>query len=139
MCCPCTQCVLVPPPGLRRATPRVYGKRWSIETAFFEITTTLACEINTLGYPKAALCTFCLALLAYNAVSLIKAALRSAHGRQKINDEVSSYYLALEIGRTYDGMMMAIPAPHWALFRACSAQEFAHVLCELASSVNLAQ
>ena len=57
---------------------RVYGKRWSIETAFFEITTTLACEINTLGYPKAALFTFCLALLAYNAVSLIKAALRSA-------------------------------------------------------------
>jgi hypothetical protein len=31
---------------------RVYGKRWSIETAFFEITTTLTCEINTLGYPK---------------------------------------------------------------------------------------
>src|SRR5688572_12426393 len=51
---------------------RVYGKRWSIETAFFEITTTLTCEIDTLGYPKAALFTFCLALLAYNAVSLIK-------------------------------------------------------------------
>src|SRR5215510_7649749 len=82
---------------------RLYGKRWSIETAFFEITTTLSCEINMLGYPKAALFTFCLALLAYNAVSLIKAALRSAHGRQKVNDEVSSYYLALEIGRTYDG------------------------------------
>src|SRR5262249_24435042 len=61
---------------------RLYGKRWTIETAFFEITTTLACEINTLGYPKAALFTFCLALLAYNAVSLIKAALRSTHGRQ---------------------------------------------------------
>ena len=69
---------------------RLYGKRWSIETAFFEITTTLSCEINTLGYPKAALLTFCLALLAYNAVSLIKAALRSAHGRQKVHDEVSS-------------------------------------------------
>jgi IS4 transposase len=25
----------------------VYGKRWSIETAFFEITTTLSCELNT--------------------------------------------------------------------------------------------
>jgi len=118
---------------------RLYGKRWSIETAFFEITTTLAGEINTLGYPKAALFTFCLALLAYNAVSLIKAALRSEHGRQKVNDEVSSYYLSLEIGRTYDGMMIAVPAPHWALFRACSAQEFATVLRELASSVNLSR
>ena len=28
----------------------------------------------------------CLALFAYNAVSRIKAALRSAHGRQKVND-----------------------------------------------------
>ena len=118
---------------------RLYGKRWSIETAFCEITTTLACEINTLGYPKAALFTFCLALLAYNAVSLIKAALRSAHGRQQVNDEVSGYYLALEIGRTYDGMMIAIPAPHWALFRALSAKEFANALRELASSVNLAR
>ena len=90
---------------------RLYGKRWSIETAFFEITTTLSCEIKTLGYPKAALFAFGLALLAYNAVSLIKAALRSAHGRQKVNDEVSSYYLSLEIGRTYDGMMIAIPPP----------------------------
>jgi hypothetical protein len=118
---------------------RLYGKRWSIETAFFEITTTLSCEINTLGYPKAALFTFCLALLAYNAVSLIKAALRSAHGRQQVNDEVSGYYLALEIGRTYDGMMIAIPAPHWAFFRALSDKEFAAALRELASSVNLSR
>ena len=118
---------------------RVYGKRWRIETAFLEITTTLACEINTLGYPKAALFTFCLALLAYNAVSLIKAALRSAHGRQKINDEVSSYYLSLEISRTYDGMMIAIPAPHWALFRELSTKEFANTLHDLASSVHLAK
>ena len=118
---------------------RLYGKRWSIETAFFEITTTLSCEINTLGYPKAALFTFCLALLAYNAVSLIKAALRSEHGRQKVNDEVSGYYLSLEIGRTYDGMMIAIPAPHWALFRELSDQEFTNALRELATSVNLSR
>ena len=38
--------------------------------------------------------------------SLIKAALRSEQGRKKINEEVSGYYLALEIGRTYDGMMI---------------------------------
>jgi IS4 transposase len=128
---------------IRRASAahlaRLYSKRWSIETAFFEITTTLSCEINTLGYPKAALFTFCLALLAYNAVSLIKAALRSAHGRQQVNDEVSGYYLSLEIGRTYDGMMIAIPAPHWTLFRALSDKAFADALRELAASVKLAR
>jgi IS4 transposase len=118
---------------------RLYGKRWSIETAFFEITTTLACEINTLGYPKAALFIFCLALLSYNAVSLIKAALRSDKGRKTVNDEVSSYYLSLEIGRTYDGMMIAIPAPHWKFFRELSDPEFADALRELASSVKLSR
>ena len=92
-----------------------------------------------MGYPKAALFAFCLALVAYNAVSLIKAALRSAHGRQKVNDEISSYYLALEIGRTYDGMMIAIPAPHWVLFNEVSAKEFAHAWREVASSVNLSR
>ena len=44
----------------------VYGKRWTIETAFCELTTTLSCEVRTLGYPKAALFAFCLALVAYN-------------------------------------------------------------------------
>jgi hypothetical protein len=43
-----------------------------------------------LGYPTAALLTFCLALLTANAVSLIQAALRGAQGRQKINAAVSS-------------------------------------------------
>jgi hypothetical protein len=118
---------------------RVYGKRWSIETAFFDITTTLSCEINTLGYPKAALFTFCLALLAYNAVALIKAALRYEHGRKTVHDKVSGYYLALEIGRTYDGMMIAIPAPHWTLFRDLSVPAFAEALRELASSVDLSR
>jgi hypothetical protein len=32
---------------------------------------------------------FCLALLAYNAVSIIKAALRREHGGQKVREEVS--------------------------------------------------
>jgi hypothetical protein len=113
-------------------------KRWDTP-AFFEIITTLTCEINTLAYPQAALFTFCLALLAYNAVSLIKAALRSEHSRKKINDEVSGYYLSLEISRTYDGMMVAIPAPHWAVFRDLSDQAFASTLRELASSVDLSK
>jgi IS4 transposase len=69
---------------------RLYGQRWSIETAFFEITPTRSCEIKTLGSPKAALFPFCLALLAYNAVSLSTAALRRAQGRKTVHDEVSS-------------------------------------------------
>jgi len=76
-------CILTPP---RQSFTR--------QTAFLAIITTLACEINTLGYPKAALFALCLALVAYNAVSLIKAALRSDHRRKKVYNEVSGYYLS---------------------------------------------
>ena len=37
-----------------------YRKRWTIEGMFLEMTETLSCEIDTLGYPKAALFAFCL-------------------------------------------------------------------------------
>lgn len=117
----------------------LYRLRWTIETAFFEITTTLTCEVNTLGYPKAALFAFCLALLAYNAVSVIKAALRSEHGEEKINQEVSAYYLALEIQQTYDGMMVAIPAEHWHIFRELPVTKFAKLLRSIAAEVKLSK
>ena len=117
----------------------VYGKRWTIETAFLDLTTPLACEINTLGYPKAALCAFCLALVADHAVSIMQAALRRAHGQQQGENEVSRSALALAIRQTYDGMMIAIPAPHWAVCREMSAAECAGGLCELASSAKLSK
>ena len=44
----------------------LYRKRWGIETAFQKLEKHLHSEINTLGYPKAALFGFCLALVAFN-------------------------------------------------------------------------
>ena len=76
-----------------------YGKRWTIETMFQALTETLTCEVPALGYPKAALFGFCLALMAYNAVAVIKAALRAVHGGETVQQAISTYYLALEIRR----------------------------------------
>ena len=115
----------------------LYRRRWTIETVFFELTTTLTCEVDTLGYPKAALFAFCLALLAYNAVVVIKAALQSNYGEQKVKEDVSAYYLTLEISQTYDGMMIAIPAQHWDIFRELSVKEFAELLKTIVANVNL--
>jgi hypothetical protein len=117
----------------------LYHKRWTIETMFQEITTTLECEIHTLAYPKAALFSFCLALVAYNAVSVLKAALRAAHGAEKVQEEISGYYLNLEIRSTYDGMMIAIPEEHWRIFRTLSVSEMASVLKELAGHLQLSR
>ena len=117
----------------------LYRKRWTIETVFQEITATLQCEIQTLGYPKAALFAFCLALVAFNAVSLLKAALRAVHGQETVNETVSGYYLNLEIRGTYDGMMIAIPDKHWKIFRTLSVKEFAKVLTEIAGHLKLSR
>jgi IS4 transposase len=114
----------------------LYRKRWTIEALFFEVTTTLTCEIKTLCYPKAALFVFCLALLAANAVAVIKAALRAARG-EGAADELSGYYLALEVKQVQEGMMIALPPPRWQAVARMSAGEFAQLLREIAAHVDL--
>ncbi len=71
-----------------------YSGRWRIETAFQDIERDLNSEINTLGYPQAALFAFCVALVAYNVLMLVHAALRAQHGEEKIAAEFSNYYLS---------------------------------------------
>ena len=82
---------------MRRVIAELYRKRWTIETAFAELEETLNGEVNTLGYPKAALFAFCVALVAYNVLSTLKAALRAVHGEEVVAEEVSGYYVAEEI------------------------------------------
>lgn len=116
---------------------QLYAKRWTIETLFQELTETLTCEIKTLGYPKAAIFAFCLALAAYNGISVIKAALRSVHGTETVEDHVSGYYLSLEISKTYTGMMIALPEEQWNVFRSLSVAQMAKILKDLAHGVDL--
>ena len=115
----------------------LYRRRWTIETAFQELEATLRGEVNTLGYPKAALFAFCIALVAYNVLSTMKAALRSVHGDEKIAEDVSGYYIADEIQMTHRGMMIAIPEDEWVEFHDLPPVELAHVLVRLARSVSL--
>lgn len=115
----------------------VYRERWTLEVLFQELTVTLSCEINTLGYPKAALFGFCVALMAYNIVSVVKAALRAEHGHERIEQEVSGYFLANEVSRTHDGMMVAVPPPKWKAFRTMTTNDFGQELRRMARGVNL--
>lgn len=116
----------------------LYRRRWTIETLFWEVTTTLTCEVHTLCYPKAALFVFCLALMAANAVAVLKAALRAAQGEAKA-DELSGYYLALEVKQVHDGMMIALPPGRWEGFARMGVREFAKTLKEIAAHVDLAR
>lgn len=114
----------------------LYADRWTIETGFQHLTDDLRCEIDTLGYPKAALFGFCMACVAYNAVSVVKAAIRAARGKQYVEEELSMYYLTLEVAQVTAGMRIAVPAGDWKVFRTMSAKKFASTLVELARHLD---
>ncbi len=109
---------------------------WNNETASQELEAALHSEINTLGNPKAALFAFCMALMAYDVQSTIRAALRSVHVEEKVAREVSGYYVAGEIQMTRRGMMIAIPEDEWVVFHDLSPAEVADVLMSLERSVS---
>jgi len=116
---------------------RLYRGRWTIETAFQHLAEHLNSEISTLGYPRAALFGFCVALVAYIIMSVIKSALGRVYGIDVIANQVSGYYLADEISGTYRGMMIAIDDAHWAIFHQMTPVKLARVLKELAANVTL--
>ena len=80
---------------------------------------------------------FCLALVAYNLLALVFAALRSVHGEETVDEEVSLYSIAHEIAMTYHGMMIAIPAREWDVFYAMKTAALAAIFVELARGVRL--
>jgi IS4 transposase len=114
-----------------------YRARWGIETAFQKLECHLNSEIETLGYPQAALFAFCLALVAFNLYAVVMAALRAAHPTGAIDDTVSEYYLAGEIATTMTGLTIAVPEQEWALLAHASPEQFAAWLLDLASHVDL--
>jgi len=140
---------------------RLYAERWLIETAFQELTVNLACEVATLGYPKAALFAFSVAVVFYNAFSVIKTAIRVRHPdppsaqlptsperpavppaatvSPKAN-KLSTYYLADEIAGNWRGMMVVLPEPFWKnKFADLTPTELAAALTDLAGGTNAAK
>jgi hypothetical protein len=115
-----------------------YLDRWTIENAFGELALAFNAEIDTLAYPPAALFAFCVALMCYNLLSVVKAALRAVHGADKVQNEVSTYYLTDEISSVWRGMMIAIPEPNWAeAFAGLKPKPLAELLVGLAKQVDL--
>lgn len=114
----------------------LYRTRWQIETAFQELTVNLRCEINTLGYPKAALFAFALAVTAYNLLIVIRAALASGQGDEKVREEVSSYYLAAEVASVTEGMVIAVSAEAWEQFARMTPKQLAGWMHWVAKGIN---
>jgi hypothetical protein len=115
----------------------LYRKRWTLEHAFQELTMHLRCELNTLGYPKAALFAFCVAVCSYNLLAAVKGALRGVHGEAVVENEVSNYFLTDEINTNYGGMMIALPPQEWTEFQTMPVTRFATHLRRWAQQFDL--
>jgi hypothetical protein len=122
-----------------RGVAELYARRWTIEHAIFFFNDAATTEIYTLAYPKAALFGLALACVAYNAVALVKAALRAAVGPAYVREQLSMYYLTLEVARVASGMEIAIAAKAWRIFRRMSPEEFRATILELAQRVRPAK
>ncbi len=122
-----------------RKIAEIYRGRWTIETTFQELEKWFNSEINALGYPPAALFGFCVSLISYMMVSVIKAALCSVHGTKIVEEKISGYYLADEISGTYRGMMIAISEDEWKEFRLLTQRQFIVILKKLSKDVKLSR
>ena len=127
----------LPPKVSAKRVAETYRLRWTIEGAFQTLTDVLRCEVETLGYPKAALFSFAMAVLAWNAYAVVQAALRSNHGEQKIDDELSDEHFLRDVVLTQTGMDIAVDPAAWQHYRTLPPTRFAQTLARLAKRVDL--
>jgi IS4 transposase len=119
------------------AIAELYRKRWTLETLFQSLTQMFEGEIDTLGYPRAALLGFAVALAAYNVLSTVQAALRGAFGAETVQEEVSGYYIANEIRATATGLSIALGDDVWRPFQSMPAKILAKQMLTWAKGVHL--
>ena len=115
----------------------LYHRRWSIENMFQKLESVLASEIKTLGYPRAALFSFCVAVMGFNVLSMLQAAVETEHDIEpRSPEELSLYYVTNEVKRVHAGMMLAIPAEQWTPLRDLTLASYCQLLLRIAAHVN---
>jgi IS4 transposase len=119
-----------------RKIARLYRRRWNIETLFQRLESVLCSEVTSLGHPRAALLAFGVAVLAYNVLAVLEAAVKAKHDLQASEIELSSYYLATEVKTHYAGMMVAIAVAAWDAYDALPTPQLADTLLQVAAKVD---
>jgi IS4 transposase len=89
----------------------LYRDRWAIERHFSPVKTVLHGEIEDLGRPRAALFAMGIALVAANALNLVRQALRVTH-REAETERLSGYYMADEVAGTIGPWTYWSPKPN---------------------------
>ena len=116
-----------------------YCQRSTIEGAFQTMTDVLRCEVETLRYPKVALGSFAMAVLAWNVYAVVQAALRSVHGEHRIDNELSDEHLFRDLVLTQTGMGIDVDPIAWDKYREFPTAAFAKALERLARKIDLSR
>ena len=125
-----------------RRVAALYQRRWSIEGMFQRLEAALASEVATLSQPRAALLAFTAAVLAYNVLATVEAALAAEATTQAAAADmtpvpISTYYVAHEVRETYRGLLIAVAAAVWARYDRQGPAALAHTLRALARHAHL--
>lgn len=115
----------------------LYRRRWTIETHFQFLTQSLHCEVAGLGKPRAALFMFAMALVAGNALAVVRGSLRQAHGGVA-EAEVSGYYLAHEMAARFAAVNLYAESLDWSGWRTLRPGPLVQLLTAIACNVKLA-
>jgi hypothetical protein len=101
----------------------LYRDRWSIERHFALVKAVLHGEIESLGRPRAALFALGMALVAANALAVVKQALRLTHGVDAFA-KLSGYSLADEVAGNYRAVDVLVAESAWAALADTPAAAF---------------
>lgn len=101
----------------------LYRDRWRIERHFALVKTVLHGEVEGLGYPRAALFAMGMALVAANALNVVKQALRVTHGPEEF-EKLSGYYMADEVAGSYRAVDVLVAEAEWLALANESPERF---------------
>jgi hypothetical protein len=104
------------------AAAEPYRERWTLEGHFDFVKNQLQGEIESLGRPRAAPLMMCLAMVAANALAVVRQALRASHGIEL--EELSGYYLADELAGNYRAVDVLVRQATRARVAALQAAAF---------------
>ena len=115
-----------------------YLVRWEEEIGFYHLTTTLTCEVASIGHPRGALFLFAMAVLAYNVRQVLYAAQAAEHPPEEVS-QVSAFQISVEVSRFTDGMLVAIPDQEWDRMVPSEPASLAALLRKLARRIDLSK
>lgn len=113
-----------------------YRSRWTIEGCFLQMATALHAEVDTLGYPPAALFALAVGFCAFNVLSTLEASVGAAQG-EAVEAQLSTFALVEEARGAWHGLTVLIAAELWARYHEMPVVALAQELRELGKRLSL--